>query len=37
VSVPGAPNKLIALAAKLIPNEWTMALIASQGHRFRQL
>jgi len=37
VSVPGTPNKLIALAAKLIPDEWTMALIASQGHRFRQL
>ena len=37
VAVPGAPNKLIALAAKLIPDEWVLALMASQGHRFRQL
>jgi short-subunit dehydrogenase len=37
VAVPGAPNKLIALAAKLIPDEWVLALMASQGHRFRQI
>jgi short-subunit dehydrogenase len=37
VAVPGAPNKLIALAAKIIPDEWLLALTASQGHRFRQL
>jgi short-subunit dehydrogenase len=36
VCVPGAPNKAIALAAKLIPDEWILALMASQGSRFRQ-
>jgi short-subunit dehydrogenase len=37
VAVPGAPNKAIALAAKLLPDEWILALMASQGQRFRQV
>jgi short-subunit dehydrogenase len=36
VCVPGAPNKAIAAAAKLIPDEWGLALMASQGSRFRK-
>ena len=35
VVVPGAPNKAIALVAKLIPDEWILAFMASQGQRFR--
>ena len=35
VSVTGAPNKAIAASAKLIPDDWGLALIASQGGRFR--
>ena len=34
--VPGAPNKAIAAFARLIPEEWSLALMASQGPRFRQ-
>jgi hypothetical protein len=34
--VPGAPNKAIAALAKLIPDEWAMALLASQSARFRR-
>jgi short-subunit dehydrogenase len=37
VCVPGAPNKAIAAAAKLIPDEWALALMASQGPRFRKV
>jgi short-subunit dehydrogenase len=37
VAVPGAPNKVIALAAKLLPDDWILALLASQGARFRQV
>ncbi|HEY9218225.1 MAG TPA: SDR family oxidoreductase [Phenylobacterium sp.] len=37
MAVPGAPNKAIAAAAKLIPEEWTLSLAASQGGRFRKL
>lgn len=37
VCVPGAPNKAIAAAAKLIPDDWALALMASQGPRFRQV
>jgi uncharacterized protein len=37
VAVPGAPNKAIALAAKLLPDDWILALMASQGQRFRQV
>jgi short-subunit dehydrogenase len=37
VCVPGAPNKAIAAFAKLIPDEWGLALMASQGPRFRKM
>jgi hypothetical protein len=35
--VPGAPNKAIAVFAKLIPDDWALALMASQGSRFRKV
>jgi uncharacterized protein len=35
VCVPGAPNKAIAALAKILPDEWLLALMASQGARFR--
>jgi short-subunit dehydrogenase len=37
VAVPGAPNKVIAILAKLLPDDWILALMASQAHRFRDL
>jgi len=37
VCVPGAPNKAIAAVAKLIPDDWALALMASQGKRFRKV
>ncbi|KRA65983.1 dehydrogenase [Caulobacter sp. Root655] len=37
VCVPGAPNKAIAVLAKLIPDDWALALMASQGSRFRKV
>ena len=37
ICVTGAPNKAIAALAKLIPDEWGMALIASQAGRFRKV
>ena len=37
VCVPGAPNKAIAALAKAIPDEWALALMASQGSRFRKV
>lgn len=37
VAVPGAPNKAIAGLAKLIPDEWALALMAAQGPRFRNI
>jgi short-subunit dehydrogenase len=37
VCVPGAPNKAIAAIAKLIPDDWALALMASQGSRFRKV
>jgi short-subunit dehydrogenase len=37
ICVTGAPNKAIAALAKIIPDEWGMALLASQSARFRQL
>jgi short-subunit dehydrogenase len=37
VCVPGAPNKAIAALAKLIPDDWALALMASQGPRFRKM
>jgi short-subunit dehydrogenase len=35
VCVPGAPNKAIAAVTKLMPDDWALALMASQGPRFR--
>ncbi|KRA64497.1 dehydrogenase [Caulobacter sp. Root656] len=37
ICVPGAPNKAIAVLAKLIPDDWALALMASQGSRFRKV
>jgi len=37
VCVPGAPSKAIAAVAKALPEEWGLALMASQGSRFRKL
>jgi short-subunit dehydrogenase len=37
VCVPGAPNKAIAAVTKLIPDDWALALMASQGPRFRKV
>ncbi|MFC3071236.1 SDR family NAD(P)-dependent oxidoreductase [Phenylobacterium soli] len=37
ICVPGAPNKAIAAVAKLIPDDWALALMASQGPRFRKV
>jgi short-subunit dehydrogenase len=37
VCVPGAPNKAIAAVSKLIPDDWALALMASQGPRFRKV
>jgi len=36
VCVPGAPNKAIAAVAKLVPDDWALALMASQGPKFRK-
>ena len=36
VCVPGAPNKALAAAAKLIPEEWSLALMGREAGRFRQ-
>ena len=37
ICVPGAPNKAIAAFAKLVPDDWALALMASQSARFRKL
>jgi hypothetical protein len=37
ICVPGAPNKALAALSKLIPDDWALALMASQGSRFRKL
>ena len=37
VCVPGAPNKAIAAFVKVIPDDWGLALMASQGPRFRRV
>lgn len=37
ICVPGAPNKAIAAFAKVVPDEWALALMASQGSRFRKV
>ena len=34
---PGAPNKAIAAFAKIVPDDWSLALMASQGARFRKV
>ena len=36
ICVPGAPNKTIAAIAKLIPDDWALALIAREQGRFRK-
>jgi short-subunit dehydrogenase len=37
VCVTGAPNKAIAAFAKLVPDDWALALMAGQSSRFRKL
>jgi short-subunit dehydrogenase len=37
VCVTGAPNKTIAALAKILPDEWLMAVMASQSHRIRKI
>jgi len=37
VCVTGVPNKAIAALAKLLPDDWGLALMASQGGRFRKV
>ena len=37
VSVPVAPNKAIAALAKLLPDEWALALMSSQTSKFRKV
>ena len=37
VCVPGAPNKAIAAIAKIVPDDWALALMASQGGKFRKV
>jgi short-subunit dehydrogenase len=37
VCVTGTPNKAIAAIAKLLPDDWGLALMASQGGRFRKV
>lgn len=37
ICVPGAPNKAVAVIAKLLPEDWSMALMAAYGPRFRAL
>ena len=35
ICVPGAPNKAIAAVVKVVPDDWALALMASQGPKFR--
>jgi short-subunit dehydrogenase len=37
VCVPGAPNKAIAAFAKLVPDDWALALMAHEGSRLRPI
>ncbi len=37
ICVPGAPNKAIAAITKLIPDDWALALMASQSARIHKL
>jgi len=36
VCVTGVPNKAIAALAKILPDDWALALMSSQGGRFRK-
>ena len=36
VCVTGAPNKAIAAFAKVIPDDWALALMAGQSGKFRK-
>jgi short-subunit dehydrogenase len=37
ICVPGAPNKAIAAVSKAVPDDWQLALVASQAWRFRKV
>jgi hypothetical protein len=37
VAVSGAPNKAVAAIAKILPDEWSLALMQKQSGRFRQM
>ena len=37
VCITGTPNKVIAAIAKILPDDWSLALMASQGGRFRKV
>ena len=37
VCVTGAPNKAIAAFAKVIPDDWALALMAGQSGKFRKV
>lgn len=37
ICVPGAPNKAIAAITKIVPDDWALALMASQGGKFRKV
>ena len=37
VSVSGSPNKAIAALAKILPDDWALALMARQSRRFRRV
>ncbi len=37
ICITGVPNKAIAAVAKLLPDDWALALMASQGSRFRKV
>lgn len=36
VCVPGAPNKALAVLSKLVPEEWSLAVMARESARFRK-
>ncbi|HEX6865788.1 MAG TPA: dehydrogenase, partial [Caulobacteraceae bacterium] len=36
VCVTGAPNKAVAALAKIIPDDWALAMMARQSNRFRK-
>jgi hypothetical protein len=37
VCVTGTPNKVIAALAKILPDDWALALMARSAGRFRNL